>query len=64
MGQHLYLKVEQAVGDESITNFVVEYGLTKWLRLQSNVVQGNSTQQSLFQRRQGSGADLIFLFER
>ena len=64
LGQHLYLKVQQAVGDESITNFVVEYELTKWLRLQSNVVQGNSTQQSLFQRRQGSGADLIFLFER
>jgi translocation and assembly module TamB len=64
LGQNLYLKVQQAVGDESITNFVVEYELTKWLRLQSNVVQGNSTQQSLFQRRQGSGADLIFLFER
>ena len=38
------------------------YELTDWLRLQANVLQGASTQQSIFRRAQGSGADLIFFF--
>ena len=46
------------------SNLVVEYAILNWLRLQSNLVQGASTQQSLFRRHQGSGADLIFLFTR
>ncbi len=33
-----------------------------WLRLQTNVLQGSSTQQQLFQRMQGSGVDLLFFF--
>jgi hypothetical protein len=36
--------------------------LLKWLRLRTNVLQGTSTQQQLFQRMQGSGADLLFFF--
>ena len=35
---------------------------TRWLRLRTNVLQGSSTQQQLFQRAQGSGADLLFFF--
>ncbi len=62
VGQNLYVKVQQGIGDQSSTNFVLEYELTDWLRLQTNVIQGSSTQQSLFRRNQGSGADLIFLF--
>jgi autotransporter translocation and assembly factor TamB len=62
VGQHLYVKVQQGVGAQSQTNFILEYELTRWLRLQTNVLQGSSTQQSLFQRMQGSGADLLFFF--
>jgi autotransporter translocation and assembly factor TamB len=62
VGQNLYVKVEQGIGDKSITNFVLEYELTKWLRLRTNVLQGTSTQQNLFQRAQGSGGDLLFFF--
>jgi hypothetical protein len=62
IGQNLYLKVQQGVGEHSTTNFILEYELTDWLRLQSNVLQGSATQQSLFRRAQGSGADLIFFF--
>jgi hypothetical protein len=62
VGQNLYVKVEQGLGDQSTTNFILEYELTKWLRLQTNVLQGSSTQQNLFQRMQGSGADLLFFF--
>ena len=62
MGQNLYIRVEQEVGDQSQTNFVLEYDLTKWLRLQTNLVQGSQTQQPLFKRAQGTGIDLLFFF--
>ena len=62
LGQNLYVKVEQGIGGQSETNFILEYELTRWLRLRTNVLQGSSTQQSLFQRAQGSGADLLFFF--
>ena len=62
VGQNLYVKVQQSVGDQSQTNFIVEYELNKWLRLQTNLVQGSTTQQQLFQRMQGSGVDLLFFF--
>jgi translocation and assembly module TamB len=62
VGQNLYVKVEQGIGGNTETNFVLEYELTKWLRLRTNVLQGSSTQQQLFQRAQGSGLDLLFFF--
>src|SRR5471030_1774563 len=62
LGQNLYVKVQQGIGGQSETNFVLEYELTRWLRLQTNVLQGSSTQQQLFQRMQGSGVDLLFFF--
>jgi autotransporter translocation and assembly factor TamB len=62
VGQNLFVKVQQDIGDQSATNFILEYQLNNWLRLQSNFLQGTSTQQSLFRRAQGSGADLIFFF--
>jgi hypothetical protein len=55
LGQHLYVRVEQGLGGEGQTNLILEYELTNWLRLRTNVIQGNATQQSLFQRAQGSG---------
>jgi autotransporter translocation and assembly factor TamB len=61
LGQNLYVKVEQGIGGQSDTNFILEYELTRWLRLRTNVLQGSGTQQ-LFQRAQGSGADLLFFF--
>ena len=62
VGPNLFVKVQQSIGDQSSTNVVFEYELARWLRLQSNFLQGNSTQQSLFRRAQGSGADLILFF--
>jgi autotransporter translocation and assembly factor TamB len=62
VGQNLYVKVEQGIGGQSGTNFILEYELTRWLRLRTNMLQGSSTQQQLFQRAQGSGADLLFFF--
>jgi translocation and assembly module TamB len=62
VGQNLYVKVQQDIGDQSQTNFILEYELAAWLRLQTNVLQGSSTQQQLFKRAQGSGVDLLFFF--
>jgi translocation and assembly module TamB len=62
LSERLFLRVQQGIGTSNTTNVVVEYELAKWLRLQTNVIQGASTQQSLFRRAQGSGADLIFFF--
>lgn len=62
VGQNLYVKVQQGVGDQSTTNVILEYEIARWLRLQTNVMAGSSTQQSVFQRSQGSGVDLIFTF--
>jgi translocation and assembly module TamB len=62
LGQNLYVKVQQGLGDMSQTNFIMEYELTRWLRFRTNVLQGTSNQSQLFQRVQGSGADLLFFF--
>jgi autotransporter translocation and assembly factor TamB len=62
VGQNLYVKVQQGLGDLNQTNFILEYELTRWLRFRTNVLQGSSTQTQLFQRMQGSGADLLFFF--
>jgi hypothetical protein len=62
VGQNLFVKVEQGIGDQSQTNFILEYELATWLRLQTNVIQTSSTQQQLFQRMHGSGVDLLFFF--
>jgi len=62
VGQNLYVKVQQGIGDQSQTNVILEYEITKWLRLRTNVLQGSTTQQQLFQRMEGSGIDLLFFF--
>ena len=62
LSQTLYVKVEQGFGERAGTNVVLEYELLNWLRLQSNVLQNSSAQQSLFWRAQSTGADLIFFF--
>ena len=64
LGRDLYVKVEQGVGDVSTTNLVVEYAFARWLRLQTNILQGAMSPQSLFRRHQGSGIDLIVLFTK
>ena len=63
LGQNLYVKVQQGIGDNSQTNFVLEYEFAKWLRLQTNVLEGSTTQQQLFQKVRSTGADLVFSFQ-
>jgi hypothetical protein len=62
VGRNLYVKVQQGVGDQGMTNVILEYELTRWLRLQTNMLQSSATQQTIFRRVRDSGADLIFFF--
>ena len=59
---NLYVRVQQGLGQHSQTNVILEHEFSKWLRLQTNVQEGASTQQQLFQRVQSTGADLVFTF--
>ena len=49
VGSNLYVKVQQGIGDQTTTNLVIEYAITEWLRLQTNISQGATAQKSLFQ---------------
>lgn len=62
VGRNLYVKVQQGVGEQNLTNVILEYELTRWLRLQTNVVQGTTSNQPVFRRVQDTGADLLFFF--
>jgi len=62
ISKDLYFKVQQSVGETNQTMFILEYELLNWLRLRSDVVQGSSTQQSLFHRAEDTGVDLLFFF--
>ena len=63
MGQNLYVKVQQGIGDQSQTNFILEYELDGVAAAaDQRRCRDSSTQQQLFQRMQGTGADLLFFF--
>jgi len=64
LGPNLYVRVQQAIGETTNTNLLLEYAFTNWLRLQTNVQQGSPAETSRFVRSQGTGADLIFLFSK
>ena len=62
LGPNVYVRVQQGVGDLTQTNVILEYEFAKWLRLQTNFLQGADPQQQLFQRVQSTGIDLVFSF--
>jgi autotransporter translocation and assembly factor TamB len=62
VGPNLYVKVQQDIGDRTQTNVILEYELAKWVRLQSNYLQGSIPEQQLFQHVQSTGIDLVFSF--
>jgi TamB, inner membrane protein subunit of TAM complex len=63
ISQNLYVKLQQGLGSErNQTNVILEYEFAKWLRLQTNLLQGASASQQLFQRVHSTGLDLVFSF--
>jgi autotransporter translocation and assembly factor TamB len=62
IGQRLYVRLRQGVGADNVSEFVLDYQLTNFLRFQSTMTQGGTPTRNIMQRVQQSGADLIFLF--
>jgi autotransporter translocation and assembly factor TamB len=62
VGERLFVKFRQAFGAQSVSQFILEYQLADFLRLQTAISEGAATERSLLQPREESGIDLIFYF--
>jgi translocation and assembly module TamB len=62
VGRNLYFKVIQGVGADNLSQFVLDYTLTNWLRFETTMSQGGTATRTLMRRVEQSGADLIFFF--
>ena len=61
VGERLFFKFRQAFGAQSVSEFILEYQLANYLRLQTSVAEGGgATQRTLTQRVEQGGIDLIF----
>jgi hypothetical protein len=63
VGERLFFRFRQAFGAQSVSEFILEYQLADFLRLQTSVAEGAAaTQRTLLQRVERGGIDLIFFF--
>jgi translocation and assembly module TamB len=63
IGEDLFVKVSQQFGSQDVTQFVLEYELADFLRLQTSVAEGGGRSNRLLTRRtEQAGVDLIFFF--
>lgn len=62
VNERLFVKFTQEFGDQELSQFVLEYELAEFLRLQSAISQGARTSRSLTRRIDRGGLDLIFFF--
>jgi len=59
----LFVRVRQGFGSEQATEFILEYQLTNFLRLQGTMSDvGGAQQRNAFRRVERGGLDLIFFF--
>jgi translocation and assembly module TamB len=63
VGEHLFFRVRQGFGDAQATEFILEYQIAEFLRLQATAAETSSgTQRVTFRRVERGGIDLIFFF--
>lgn len=63
--QDLFLRFRQQFGNQQVSQFLLEYRLANFLRLQGNVAEGDGLSagnRSLTQRIERYGVDLVFYF--
>ncbi len=63
--QDLFLRFRQQFGNQQVSQFLLEYRLASFLRLQGNVAEGDGLSagnRSLMQRIERYGVDLVFYF--
>jgi translocation and assembly module TamB len=62
VGEKLFVRLRQAFGEAQATEFILEYQLADFLRLQATVAEAGGTQRTRFRRVERGGIDLIFFF--
>jgi translocation and assembly module TamB len=63
LGGRTYFRMRQAFGAEQATEFILEYQIAEYLRLQGAVAEtAGGTQRITFRRIERGGLDLIFFF--
>jgi autotransporter translocation and assembly factor TamB len=63
VGKNLFFRVRQAFGSAQATEFILEYQLADFLRLQATAAETSSAAQRIqFRRVERGGLDLIFFF--
>ena len=63
LGQNLYVKLQQGIGNVSTTEMILEYQIAPFLRLRATSTEAPSGQQTVeFRRIERGGLDLIFFF--
>ena len=58
----LFLKFKQQFGPAAVSTAALEYQLTDWMRLESQLSQGDVTDRSLLRRVERGGISLLFRF--
>lgn len=63
VGEKLFFRVRQGFGDAQSTEFVLEYQIRDFLRLQASMAEvAGGSQRVMFRRVERGGLDLIFFF--
>jgi autotransporter translocation and assembly factor TamB len=63
VGEKLFFRIRQGFGAEQATEFILEYQIADFLRLQGAVAEtAGGTQRTTFRRIERGGLDLIFFF--
>ncbi|MBI2187200.1 MAG: translocation/assembly module TamB domain-containing protein [Acidobacteria bacterium] len=63
VGERLFFRIRQGFGAEEATEFILEYQIAEFLRLQGSVAEtAGGTQRVTFRRIERGGLDLIFFF--
>ncbi len=62
VGERLYLRLRQAIGEANVSQFILEYQLADYARVETSFTQGQTVARSLLQRLERAGLDLVFFF--
>ena len=63
LGDNLFVRVRQGIGSEQATEFILEYQIREYLRVQGTAAEAQGgTQRTTFRRIERGGIDLIFFF--
>ncbi|HXH26153.1 MAG TPA: translocation/assembly module TamB domain-containing protein, partial [Vicinamibacterales bacterium] len=62
VGEHLFFRIRQGFGNAQATEFILEYQIADYLRLQASAAEAPGGERVTFRRVERGGIDLIFFF--